>query len=80
MAPHPELAGQTPCEAAASFTRKVWQTDVLPSSAGGSEQGEMALRAFEKAPVIVISHDVFPDFLRVFPHAFPSGRKWARIR
>ena len=65
--PTAELAGQTTHEAAGIRQRKVWETGVLQSSAVGSEHGEMALWALEKAPFSAILRHFFDDFLRVFP-------------
>jgi hypothetical protein len=64
--PTVDLAPQTPREAAALGKRKVWQTSVLQSSAAGSELGEMALWALEKAPFCAIFRNYFVDFPRVF--------------
>jgi hypothetical protein len=60
------LAHQTPREGAALRERKVWQTAVLQLSAVGSEHGEMALWALEKAPFCAI----FPDIPHICP-GFP---------
>jgi hypothetical protein len=43
-------------------------------------KGEMALEALEKPPFGAIFHRCFDEFLGVFLRAFPSGRKWARLR
>jgi hypothetical protein len=39
----------------------------------------MALWILENAPFGAIFRGGFADFLRLFPRAFPSGRKWARV-
>jgi hypothetical protein len=69
--PTANLAGQTPREAAAVRERKVWQTRALQSGAVGSEHGEMALWALEKAPFCAIFHHFFVDFPRVFSASLP---------
>jgi hypothetical protein len=48
--PTADLMGETPGEVGGLRTRKAWQTGMLHSSSIGSKHGEMALRAFEKAP------------------------------
>jgi hypothetical protein len=67
----PHIAVQTPREAATHRKRKVWQMDVLQSSAAGSDHGEMALSALDKAPFFVSLHRFFDDFLRVFQRPGP---------
>jgi hypothetical protein len=69
--PTVDLAPQTPREAGGLRERKVWQTRVLQSSALGSEHGEMALWALEKAPFSATFRDFFVDFPRVFSASLP---------
>jgi hypothetical protein len=78
--PTTDLTRQTPGKAAGLRYRKVWRTGVLQSSVAGTEHCKMALWTLENAPFSVILHHVFDGFLGVFPPAFPSSRKEARIR
>jgi hypothetical protein len=75
-----ELAVRWRLEATGVHRRKGWQLGGLRSKAAGSEHGEMALLTLEKAPFSAIFRPVLADFRRVFSRAFPSGRKWARMR
>jgi hypothetical protein len=59
--------------------RQAWRIQGLRSGEVGLEVREMALWAFEKAPVSAIFPNFFAGFRRVFRRARPSRRKWAQI-
>jgi hypothetical protein len=71
-----DLALQTPLAATGLCEHKVLRTRVLQSSAAGSEHGEMALLAFEKAPFSAIFGHFFIDFPRVFSTSFFGMALW----
>jgi hypothetical protein len=67
--PAHDLTRGKPGDAAGLRNRKVWHAGVLLSTAGGSEQGEMALWALETAPISAAFSEVFDDLRRDFPYA-----------
>jgi hypothetical protein len=66
-----DLARQMPREAAEFRERKVWQADVLQSSALGSAHAIMAIWAVEKAPFCATFRHFFVDFPRLFSASLP---------
>ena len=67
----PDLAGQTPREAAVPGERKVWQPGLLQSNAVGREHGEMALWVLEKGAIFRRSPPLSPRFSPDMPRGCP---------